>query len=141
MKSNKFIINIAVILTTTLLLASCGKEPSIVGKWSSEGNKMVTTKGHDAIATFNIELKEDGTGTWGQVMTFPKYPGQQDKRGPEAFSSWELSEDGKTLTVDKEEFQIVELTDGTFIWKKGDEYKNFNDKGELTFKRVESFSD
>ena len=136
----KQLVTVLSIVFTTLLLASCSK-PSIVGKWSSEGNKMVTSKGHDAIATFNLELKEDGTGTWGHVMTFTKYPGQQDKRGPEAFSSWELSEDGKTLTYNgKEETQILELTDETLILKR-DNYKKINDKGELTFKRVESFND
>ena len=128
MKMNKVITSISLFLVATLLIASCGgkeEEPTIIGKWSMTNGAL--------------EFKEGGVfvGRSGETKT------------------WELSDDGKKLTIRDEKnpnnpnllvpmysLTVVELTPDSvtlFATARPSASMLFGDGDikEMTFNRVE----
>ena len=123
------------ILMATLLIASCGKDPSIVGKW--EYSREGTQEGNKMALKVYFDFKDDGTVNFEQFATNSKYP--DHKIEPKSASSnWELSEDRKMLTIDKKPIEVLELTDSKLILQSS----SFNDLtrdgiGKMPLNRVE----
>ena len=92
----------------TFLLVSCGGGPSVEGTWQlhSVSGEELTEHEKDMTLTF----KEDGSC--------------ESSRGDEsATGTWELSDDGKTLTFEldgrEEKCENVEVTDDELTFEQG----------------------
>ncbi|MEX1000759.1 MAG: lipocalin family protein [Crocinitomicaceae bacterium] len=99
----------------TLILVGCGSEPSIEGKWKIES--VSSEELTDAEKTLTVDFQADG-----------KLVSERD--GETREEEWELSEDGKTLTIksgDREiENKVIELTEDKLVLKERDDKVTFS---------------
>ena len=106
MKMNKLITNISILFVTAFLLVGCSKEPSIVGKYTSEIESDIF-----------FEFKEDG------ALVFTD-------SGKNIDGTWALSEDGKELTMNlagnTDIFEVLEVTDEAMKIRKIVQTKQYN---------------
>lgn len=101
-----------------LILVGCSSEPTIEGKWQIESvsGEELTEEEKKLVVDFQAD---------GKLVS---------KRGEESREEeWELSEDGKTLTISRAgrevKNEVVELTDEKLVLKDGGD--------KITFKRKE----
>ena len=125
------------ILMATLLIASCGKDPSIVGKW--EYSRESTQEGNKMALKVYFDFKDDGTGNYEMFVTNPQYPDKkvQQKSAP---LTWSLSEDGKMLTMvvegtDTVVGTVAELTDETLVLET-EKFQDLTEDSKMPLNRI-----